>query len=375
MKIPFNKPYLAGREIQHIVSAAYKGHISGNGIFTKKSQIFLEERYGFKHALLTTSCTDALEMTALLMDIKAGDEVIVPSYTFVSSANAYVLRGAKIVFADSCSHHPNIDLDAVEQLITEKTKAIVLVHYGGVACDMDKAMALSKKYGVYIVEDAAHAVDSYYKGKPLGGIGHFGVFSFHETKNISSGEGGLLVINDSSFSKRAEILWEKGTNRSAFFRGEVNKYGWVDIGSSFLPSDIIAAVLYGQLEQLDEIQHKRRLIHSQYDELLKELHAKGKIYIPELPDYATENGNMYYFLVNSNEERNRLLAFLNANKVHAVFHYLPLHLSSYYTPFHDGRLLPNSKYFSDCIIRLPFFYELPHDWVAKVAETVFRFYK
>ncbi|MFA5299796.1 MAG: dTDP-4-amino-4,6-dideoxygalactose transaminase, partial [Lutibacter sp.] len=253
-KIPFNKPYLSGKEFDYIQEAIISGHISGNGSFTKKCNTFFENTYGFKKALLTTSCTDALEMCAILADIKPGDEVIVPSYTFVSTALAFVRQGAKIVFADSQPNHPNLDADKLESLITDKTKAIVPVHYAGVACDMDKIMELAEKYNLIVIEDAAQAIDSYYKNKPLGSIGHMAAFSFHETKNINSGEGGLLAINDERFINRAEIIWEKGTNRAEFFRGEINKYGWVDTGSSFLPSDITAAYLLAQLENIEKIQ-------------------------------------------------------------------------------------------------------------------------
>ena len=232
-KVPFNKPYLTGKEAHYMYQAVYGGKISGNGIFTKKCQEYFENQYGFKKSLLTTSCTDALEMCAILANIQSGDEVIVPSYTFVSTALAFVRQGAKIIFADSCSDNPNIDVSRIESLITPKTKAIVPVHYAGVACDMDAIMALSQKYNLLVIEDAAQAIDSYYKGRPLGSIGHLAAFSFHETKNIISGEGGMLAINDDRFIRRAEIIWEKGTNRAEFFRGEVNKYGWVDTGSSF----------------------------------------------------------------------------------------------------------------------------------------------
>ena len=231
--IPFNKPYFTGSETKYIETAVLNGHISGNGMFTKKCQAFFEQVYGFKKCLLTTSCTDALEMAAILIGIKEGDEVIMPSFTFVSTANAFILRGAKIVFADSGSSSPNMDINSLEQLITLKTKAIVPVHYAGVACDMDRIMTIAERHNLFVIEDAAQAIDSYYKGKPLGSIGHLAAFSFHETKNISSGEGGMLVVNDEQFAKRAEIIWEKGTNRSEFFRGEVSKYGLVDIGSSF----------------------------------------------------------------------------------------------------------------------------------------------
>ena len=261
--IPFNKPFLTGKETDYITDAVVSGKISGNGKYTQLCQQFFENKFGIKKTLLTTSCTDALEMAAILIDIKEGDEVIMPSYTFVSTANAFVLRGAKIIFADSMPNHPNIDASKIESLITPKTKAIVPVHYAGVACDMDTIMNLAKKYNLFVIEDAAQAIDSYYTGKDgikkaLGSIGHLAAFSFHETKNIIAGEGGMLAINDEQFINRAEIIWEKGTNRSAFFRGEVDKYGWVDIGSSFLPSEIIAAFLWAQLENLEAIQKVRK---------------------------------------------------------------------------------------------------------------------
>lgn len=262
--IPFNKPYLTGYETLYIEDAVKSGKISGNGLYTSKCHEYFENRYGFNKCLLTTSCTDALEMAAILCDIHFGDEVIIPSYTFVSSANAFVLRGAKIVFADSRKDHPCIDESKLEELITDKTKVIVVVHYAGIACNMDVIMQIANRYNILVVEDAAHAIDAFYKGKPLGSIGHLGCFSFHETKNIIAGEGGMLIINDKRFNTRAEIIWEKGTNRAAFWRGEVNKYGWVDIGSSFLPSEVIAAFLYAQLENLDKIQKKRKEIWQYY---------------------------------------------------------------------------------------------------------------
>ena len=260
--IPFNKPYFVGQEVQHIQEAVQRGQLSGNGKYTKMCHAFLEERFGFGKCLLTTSCTDALEMAAILLDVKEGDEVIIPSYTFVSTANAFALRGAKIVFADSKKDCPNIDEHHIEELITSRTKIIVPVHYAGVACNMDKIMDLAEKHGLFVVEDAAQAIDSYYvdnngSKRALGTIGHLAAFSFHETKNISCGEGGMLAINDPAYKKRADVMWEKGTNRSAFFRNEVNKYQWIDIGSSFLPSEITAAFLYAQLENIDRIQKKK----------------------------------------------------------------------------------------------------------------------
>ncbi len=368
--IPFNKPYLHGRELVYIAQSVASGKISGDGIFTKKCHEYFEQRYGFKKTLLTTSCTDALEMAAILLDIQPGDEVIAPSYTFVSTVNAFALRGAKIVFADSYFEHPNIDPEQIEALVTEKTKAIVVVHYAGVACDMDRIMAISERHGIPVVEDAAQAIDSYYKGKPLGSIGTLGTFSFHETKNIISGEGGLLAINDERFVNRAEIIREKGTNRSSFFRGEVDKYGWVDIGSSFLPSDIVAAYLYAQLEQLDIIQARRKEIWQRYYQNLRPLVQSSKIKIPLIADYANNNAHMFYLVCENLEQRTQLISTLKENGIHAVFHYLSLHDSPYYQPLHDGRVLANSDHFSDCLVRLPLFYELTDEQVDYISQTI-----
>lgn len=358
MLIPFNRPHLTGKEAHYMYQAVNNGKLSGNGDFTKRCQHFLEERFGFKKCLLTTSCTDALEMAAILCDIQPGDEVIVPSYTFVSTALAFVREGAKIVFADSMSRNPNIDADQIEALITPKTKAIVPVHYAGVACDMDKIMEIAEKYGLFVVEDAAQAIDSYYKGRPLGSIGHLSAFSFHETKNIISGEGGVLCINDNRFIRRAEIIWEKGTNRAAFFRGEVNKYGWEDLGSSFLPSEVISAFLWAQLECLDDIQAKRKTLWDHYSDILRPLAETGRFRLPDIPDYATNNAHMFYLVCNSLEERSRLISRLKDADILAIFHYLSLHSSPFYKDKHDGRHLPNSDYFTDCLIRLPMYYDL-----------------
>ncbi|MFA6403644.1 MAG: dTDP-4-amino-4,6-dideoxygalactose transaminase [Salinivirgaceae bacterium] len=373
--IPFNKPYLTGSEIQYIKEAVSTGHISGNGSFTKKCHRFLEERYGFKKVLLTTSCTDALEMAALLLDIQPGDEVIIPSYTFVSTALAFVRQGAVIVFADSSKEHPNLDAAQIESLITPKTKAIVPVHYAGVACDMDTIIQLADKYHLFVVEDAAQAIESSYKGKPLGTIGHLSAFSFHETKNIQSGEGGFLGINDERFIKRAEILWEKGTNRAEFFRGEINKYGWVDTGSSFLPSEIVAAFLMAQLEQLEDIQQKRKNIWNGYYSRLSELERKGFCKLPMLPDYASNNAHMFYLICNHVEQRTRLLAHLKQDGILAVFHYQSLHVSPYYNDKYRGLPLPNSDRFSDALVRLPLFYELTNDDLDTIVNSIIRFYK
>ncbi len=372
--IPFNKPYLSGNETDYIRKAVESGKVSGDGLYTKKCHEFFEAKYGFQKVLLTTSCTDALEMAAILLDIKDGDEVIAPSYTFVSTVNAFVLRGAKIVFVDSEMENPNMDVSVIEKLITKKTKVILPVHYAGIACDMDKLMELANKHNIYVVEDAAQAVDSFYKGKPLGSFGHLAAFSFHETKNIISGEGGLLVINDKRFNERAEIIREKGTNRSAFFRGEIDKYGWVDIGSSFLPSDIIAAFLYAQLENIDDIQKRRKFIWEMYRDGLRELEKQGKIKLPVLPEYASNNGHMFFITCKSLDERTSLLKHLKLDEIHAVFHYLSLHESPYYSDKHDGRPMPNSDHFTNCLLRLPFYYELKDEQVKKIINSIIKFY-
>lgn len=373
--IPFNKPYLTGKESHYIYQAVLSGKISGDGIFTKRAHEFFEKRYNFKKCLLTTSCTDALEMAAILLDINEGDEVIIPSFTFVSTANAFVLRGAKIVFADSYADNPNIDADKIEALITPKTKAIVPVHYAGVACDMDKIMQLASKYNLFVVEDAAQAIDSFYKDRPLGSIGHLAAFSFHETKNIISGEGGMLVINDERFAKRAEIIREKGTNRSAFFRGEVDKYGWVDVGSSFLPSDIIAAFLFAQLENIDEIQTKRKKLWELYYTNLKPLLQSGKLRFPAMPSYSSNNAHMAYIVCSSLAERQELIEALKAENIMAVFHYLSLHKSPFYTDKHLGGELRHTDYFSDCLLRLPLYFELTEQDINRISTTIIRFYE
>lgn len=365
--IPFNKPYLTGKEAHYMYQAVYKGKLSGNGDFTKACQHFFEQRYGFRKCLLTTSCTDALEMAAILCDLQPGDEVIVPSYTFVSSALAFVRVGAKIVFADSCPNNPNIDPNKIESLITPRTKVIVPVHYAGVACDMDVIMDIANRYGIIVVEDAAQAVDSYYKGKPLGGIGHLAAFSFHETKNIIAGEGGMLVVNDPRFIRRAEIIWEKGTNRAEFFRGEVNKYGWVDTGSSFLPSEVVAAFLYAQLEHLGQIQSRRKKLWQCYYDNLKYLADVPGFTLPDIPDYATNNAHMFYFVCPSLEVRTNIMNKLKANDVLAVFHYLSLHSSPYYKDKHDGRELPNCDRYADCLLRLPLYYELKENEIESIC--------
>jgi dTDP-4-amino-4,6-dideoxygalactose transaminase len=372
MRIPFNKPYLSGKETEYIREAVLSGQISGDGMFTRKCHDFFERKYGFRKALLTTSCTDALEMAAILLDIHPGDEVIMPSYTFASTANAFVLRGAQVVFADSCADNPHIDVDQIERLITPKTRAIVPVHYAGVACDMDRIMALADAYKLFVVEDAAQAIDSFYKGKPLGSFGHLSAFSFHETKNIISGEGGMLVVNEARFIERAEIIREKGTNRTAFFRGEVDKYGWVDIGSSFLPSDIIAAFLYAQLESMEDLLSKRKEQWTFYYKKLKGLEDKGLLRLPHIPLYASNNGHIFYLVCPGLEKRTEIINRLKEQSILAVFHYLSLHKSPFYAAKHDGRELPNADRYSDCLLRLPLYYTLRDDDLDLVIETIHR---
>ncbi|HRT06289.1 MAG TPA: dTDP-4-amino-4,6-dideoxygalactose transaminase [Kiritimatiellia bacterium] len=372
--IPFNQPFLTGKETDYIRQAVESGKISGNGLFTQRCQQFLERRYGFRKVLLTTSCTDALEMAAILADVGPGDEVIVPSFTFVSTALAFVRQGARIVFADSRADHPNLDLDRVAELITPRTKALVVVHYAGVACDMDAAMALAQKHNLLVVEDAAQAIDATYQGRPLGGIGHLGAFSFHETKNIIAGEGGALVVNDERFARRAEIIWEKGTNRAEFFRGEINKYGWVDVGSSFLPSEIIAAFLYAQLEHLDAIQAKRKQLWQTYFKELSGLANQGLVALPTIPKEASNNAHMFHLVCRSLAERTALIAHLKSRGIQAVFHYLPLHESPFYAARHDGRALPNADRFADSLVRLPMFYDLTTEQVGDICAAVREFF-
>lgn len=378
--IPFNKPHLTGKEAHYMYQAVYNGKLSGNGEFTKKCQRFFEERYGFKKCLLTTSGTDALEMCAMLCDLKPGDEVIIPSYTFVSTALAFLREGAKVVFADSMKRNPNLDAEVLESLITSRTKVIVPVHYAGVACDMDAIMSVAKKYNLLVVEDAAQAIDSYYHSpltsrlSPLGSIGHLSAFSFHETKNITAGgEGGLLVVNDERFIRRAEIIWEKGTNRAEFFRGAVNKYGWVDMGSSFLPAEINAAFLWAQLENLDKIQAKRKQMWNKYYELLRPLADKAFFQMPDLPEYASNNAHMFYLVLPDLEKRTALIQYLKDNSIMAVFHYLSLHSSAFYQDKHDGRELPECDRYADSLVRLPMYYDLEIEDVVKICNVICNF--
>ena len=368
--IPFNKPYFIGTEIELLKTTFASGDVSGNGGMTKRCHAYFAERWGFKKCLFTSSCTSALEMCALLLNLKPGDEVIVPSYTFVSSALAFVREGAKPVFVDSREDHPGMDEDAIEAAITAKTRAIVAVHYAGVACDMDKIMAIAEKHGLVVIEDAAQAIDSYYKGRPLGGIGHLGCFSFHETKNIHCGEGGMLVLNDESYFDRAEILWEKGTNRSLFYRGEVNKYGWVDTGSSFLGSDISATFLYAQLLALDAIQQKRKTLWGAYQQAFAQRELPKSIRLPHIPDYATCNAHNYYLLLESIEQRSELINKLREAGYMAVFHYLGLHQSEYYLKHYPYRPLKMAERYESTLLRLPFHYAVTTSDAENIAGVV-----
>lgn len=372
--IRFNKPYMFGQELEYVNEAVIDGRLAGNGRFTKACHEFFQTRYGFKKVLMTTSCTDALEMSAILLRIQPGDEVIIPSYTFVSTANAFALRGAKIVFADSSKDHPNVSIDSIKECISDHTKAIVVVHYGGVACEMDQLLELCSEHEISLVEDAAQAIEASYKGRPLGSFGDCATFSFHETKNVVSGEGGLLVINNEELLKRAEIIWEKGTNRTAFFRGEIDKYSWVDLGSSFLPSELISAYLYGQLENVETIQTGRVRIWETYYSALQDLAISGMFTLPKIPSYATNNAHVFYIVCRNVEERNELLSHLKDKGIGAVFHYLSLHKSEFFKEKHDERELINADRFSDCLFRLPLHLHLTDADVAYIVDCIKDFY-
>ena len=374
MNIPFNKPYIVGTEINNISRVIDFKKLAGDGKFTFSVQNFFEKKYFFKKTLLTTSCTDALELAALLLELDSKSEVIIPSYTFVSTANAFALRGAKIVFADSEANTPNIDVEKLEPLINRNTKAIVVVHYAGVACNMTKLLELSNKYNIKIIEDAAQAIDSYFNNIPLGSIGSMGAFSFHETKNIIAGEGGLLTVNDVNYFKRAEIIREKGTNRSQFFRGEVNKYGWVELGSSFLASELIAAFLSAQLESLETIQRTRISHWNRFYNNLQSLKNLSPNLLPFIPEYATNNGHMFYIKCRSLDERSKLISHLSSKGIKSTFHYLSLHSSQYYAEKHDGRILVEADNWTNCLIRLPLFFELLESEIDYISNEVLDFF-
>lgn len=374
MKIDFNRPAIVGKELEYIKDAVDQGMLCGDGKYTKLCSSWMKERFHVNQVFLTTSCTHALEMAAFLCDIHPGDEVIMPSYTFVSTADAFVLRGAKIVFVDIRPDTMNIDEKLIESAITEKTKAIVPVHYAGVACEMDTIMDIARKYDLKVVEDAAQGVEAYYHGKALGTIGDFGCYSFHETKNYTMGEGGALVFQDNSFQEKAEILREKGTDRSKFFRGQVDKYRWIDYGSSYLPSEMNAAYLYAQLEECEKINRKRHQIYDYYHENLAPLEDKGLIERPFVPEGIEHNAHMYYIKVKDLETRTRLIAYLKENDIYSAFHYVPLHSSPAGMKF--GRFCGEDVYTtkeSERLLRLPMFYNLPMSDAAYIVEKILEF--
>lgn len=368
----FNRPFVAGKEAENVQHVLASRKFSGDGVFTRNCEQFFEQKFGFGKTLLTPSCTHALEMAALLVNIQPGDEVIMPSYTFVSTANAFALRGAKIVFADSCSNHPNIDPNEVAKLVTPKTKAIVAVHYGGIGCDMNALGEIARKNNIHVVEDAAHSFYARQNNKYLGTFGSISAMSFHETKNVSCGEGGLITINDKSLQQRAEIIREKGTNRKAFSRKETDHYSWVDVGSSYLPSEFSAAILWAQLEQAEAVTYKRVILWHRYHEQLKSLTEAGFFGVA---DEVTSNGHLYYIVCKSLEERSALTKHLSSNGIDAVFHYLSLHSSPYFSKQHDGRQLPNSDRFMYCLLRLPMYYDLEIADVDRVCDAISKFYK
>jgi dTDP-4-amino-4,6-dideoxygalactose transaminase len=373
-EITFNKPSIVGNEYEYIKQTIDEMHISGDGIFTKKVHKLLEEQLGVEKVLLTTSCTHALEMSAILLDIQPGDEVIVPSFTFVSSVNAFVLRGARPVFIDIHQDTLNLDETQLERLITNKTKVIVPVHYAGVGCDMDNILPLAKQHDISIVEDNAHGLFSKYKGRYLGTFGVFATQSFHETKNFTCGEGGALLINDPKYNERAEIIREKGTNRSRFFRGQIDKYTWVDIGSSFLPSDILAAFLYAQLEKRELIQEKRKKVWEYYHTHLSDWANANEFKQPHIPTHCEQSYHMYYLLCPSLEIRQALIEHLKSNNIHPVFHYLPLHISDMGRKFGGKKGdCPKTEDISDRLLRLPFYFQLSKDDQHRVIEVIQSF--
>lgn len=372
--IGFNRPYLTGKELERIADAAARLHLSGNGHYTRYCQAFFEQHYGIHKTLLTSSCTDALEMCALLLDIQPGDEVIIPSFTFVSTANAFALRGARIIMADSMQEHPNLDVKAIEALISPRTKAVVAMHYAGMACDMPALNELARRYGFDVVEDAAQGVDASLQGKALGSWGRLGAFSFHETKNLIAGEGGMLCVNDADLVRRAEIIWEKGTNRAAFYRGEVDKYNWVALGSSFLASELTAAFLSAQLDEKASIQALRFKVWNAYHSRLAPLAAQGRISLLQPMQGAVHNAAMFCMVCPNNKTRNALMEHLRSQGIQAVFHYLPLHKSPYFNNLHDGRSLPNADFYAGNILRLPFFCELSETQIERICNAVYQFF-
>ncbi len=375
-RVPFNRPYMVGRELEYIAEAVREGHLAGDGQFSRRCQEWLEKRLGARKVLLTHSCSAALEMSAILCDLEPGDEVIMPSFTFVSTANAYLLRGARPVFVDIRPDTLNMDESLVEAAITPRTRALVPVHYAGVSCAMDPIMELARDHGLRVIEDAAQGIDASYKGRPLGTLGDMGTLSFHETKNLISGEGGALIIQDEELEARAEIIREKGTNRASFFRGEVDKYTWVDIGSSYLPSELVAAFLYAQLEEVGQIMDRRRQIYNTYRDAFDDLEQQGWLRLPIVPDDCRHNAHLFYILLPTLEERDDLLAACNTRGINAVFHYVPLHESPM-----GGRLgyrsgqLPVTEKSSRRLLRLPFFFNLGEEQQELVVEVIRDWFK
>jgi len=373
--IPFNKIHLTGKEITYMSDAALSGKVSGDGPYTRACQDFIEQRYGFKKTFLTTSCTHAIELATLLIDIQPGDEVILPSYTFVSSATPFILRGAKIVFADSCAESPNIDIEQVKLLITPLTKAILAIHYGGIPCAIAELRALADEHRIFLIEDAAQAIDAYHNGKPVGSFGHLSMFSFHETKNITCGEGGLLIVNDERLISRAEILREKGTNRSLFARGETARYTWVDVGSSYVPSDMLAAFLLAQLESLDAIKQRRLSIWQQYYTAFNVLQNEKLISLPYIGTEIKHNAHTFYFICQSANIRTSYINFMTGHGVQVQFHYIPLHDSPFYKKNHGYRELPMADSYKNCLVRLPLFYDLKKEEINKITKLTCQFFK
>jgi dTDP-4-amino-4,6-dideoxygalactose transaminase len=373
MSIPFNQPFIAGKELYYIAQAVTFGNLSGDGHFTQKCSEFLRDRFGALECLMTPSCTAALEMAAILCDLKPGDEVIMPSFTFVSTANAFVRVGAKPVFIDIRPDTLNMDEALIEDAITDRTRVIVPVHYAGIGCEMDRIMTIADKYNLLVVEDAAQAVNAKYNDKYLGSFGHFGCYSFHETKNYICGEGGALAINDKRFIERAHIIRDKGTNRQSFLRGETDKYTWVDIGSSYVPSELCSAFLWAQLEILEEIAKKRRAIYHIYRQLLKPLEVQGLLRLPCTPEDCESNFHMFYVIVNDSKTRRDLLDSLCDQEITAVFHFVPLHSSPQGVCFANAPL-PLTSSVSECIIRLPFFYTISEEQQQLIAKTIHTYF-
>jgi dTDP-4-amino-4,6-dideoxygalactose transaminase len=375
-KIPFNRPFIVGKELYYIAQAVQGGHLAGNGRFSKKCQQWMEETFHARRVLLTHSCTAALEICALLIDIQPGDEVIMPSFTFVSTANAFVLRGGSIKFVDIREDTLNLDETLIEQAITPRTKAVVPVHYAGIACEMDAVMKIASDHDLFVIEDAAQGVNATYNSRYLGTIGHLGAYSFHETKNFISGEGGALIINDDRFMELAEIIREKGTNRSKFFRGEVDKYTWLNLGSSYLPSELVAAFLYAQLEECEQITRQRKKIFNRYLDQLKPLEEKGFIRLPHAPPEVNHNAHLFYMILHEEEQRDALIGFLRKRGIHAVFHYIPLHTSPMGQKFGYGNDdLPITRGIANRLVRLPCYFELTEEEQDHVIHSVFDFYE